>query len=329
MAQFVEGCGSSITDFLVPPDAVVVTTSAQIAPGVKEGISCPTPGTGPYWSHSAAKTTYHTTFYAYIDGGFSQSFNSGRSICTYKEGANSRLEIRPVSTGNTTALRVFINGAEADVGSPTLSRLARYRFDVEYKYDGASGYGRVYVNSVLFAEFTGDTTTGGASGVDNMILANAASGQTWQFSGIISADEDITADFLVQHDTYGAGAVNTMDAGAYTDIDETGANDGDLLIGGSDGQAIEFTTNLPTAYEAGYTVIADIITARARKGTIGPQTLKLGYDIGGTDYVDAGQAPQNATYGPIKVLNANNPDDASAWDIADVDGITRRIEIAT
>jgi hypothetical protein len=107
----------------------------------------------------------------------------------------------------------------------------------------------------------------------------------------------------------GAGATSSW-TGTYANIDETVYSDLDFINSGTANQVSTFSVNAPTL--TGYVVQAVAVTARANRGSGGPQNLKLVLRSGGTDYLGSSKS-LDVGYGAFVEIWETDPATSAAW----------------
>jgi len=125
----------------------------------------------------------------------------------------------------------------------------------------------------------------------------------------------------------GNGA-ETAWAGDYTNVDETGRNDADIIHSNTDGAVETFTKGaLNTLYNT-YAVKGVGVMARAMRGTTGPQNIQLVARSGSTNGFSANKALA-VKWDQYRELFATNPATAAAWTFSEADAAQVGVKAVT
>jgi hypothetical protein len=109
----------------------------------------------------------------------------------------------------------------------------------------------------------------------------------------------------------GAGSTSAW-TGAYTDIDEAVTSDADFISSGTANQVSTFAqTAIPTL--TGYVVRAVCVSARAKRGSSGPQNIRMALRSAGTNYFSGSDISLGLGYAPVQTIWATDPATSAAW----------------
>lgn len=157
---------------------------------------------------------------------------------------------------------------------------------------GASATVRVYVNSNMVIEYTGDVRISSITDIDRVGISGEGNKYRHVMSEIIVADSDTRTLSLVTLFPNAAGDTNDW-TGAYTDIDEGTISDADAVYVDSAAQDAQF--NLSGTPAGTFSVDAIKVVARnCKTGDAAVGTLHLGVKSNGTVDVDDGHASATA-----------------------------------
>lgn len=216
----------------------------------------------------------------------------------------------------TSAAGVNTTLATSTVAIPAPATLTRVDVFVNY---AVAGRLQLYVGGTLVLDYSGDVTTDSATTLDGFALgsANSNSGSvTWGWSEIIVADSDTRGMALATLPVNAAGNTQAW-SGANTDINETTLNDATSISTTTAAQLAEWTVTPASAITSTTGILAVGVSARAAKGSTGPQNLQAAVRTGATDYTSA-NLPVSTTLGPLQATWATNPNTAVAWTGADL-----------
>lgn len=204
--------------------------------------------------------------------------------------------------------------------------------DIHWVVSDTTGVLEFYVNNILYFSFEGDTLTNTVTTVDNIRLycptSNNATAYSFYIGEVIVADEDTRGWRLVTMEPDGTGGVSEW-TGSSTDVDELGFDDTDMLTSSTAGQTERVTTaNLAAGVtQTGFAVEAVAVGARARNdGGTGPQNLELVCYAGTTETLSGNVSGIGTTFDGFNHVFSTNPDDAAAWDFADLSGVEVGVE---
>ena len=191
------------------------------------------------------------------------------------------------------------------------------RYDIHI--DTIGGAVELYIDGNLVAQWTG-TFTGVTSigGVSWKTGGNVASPYGCEIYWAFMADEDTRPIFITESYPTANGAVQGW-AGDETMIDGYVIDDGNVIISNTAEQTSVFVTgDLPSAYAAGYSVMAFGVVARARAlGVGGPRSLAVAARSGTT--IGNGDTKALTTgFAPYQSLITLDPNTGAAWTYASI-----------
>lgn len=125
-----------------------------------------------------------------------------------------------------------------------------------------------------------------------------------RFSQVIVADEPTVGWRLVTRYANGAGATNDW-TGGYTEIDETVYFDADFINSATANQ-VELFTNTGQGM-TGYSVRSVAVSARAKRGSTGPQNIRMALRSAGTTYFSASDIALGLGYAPVQTVWETDP----------------------
>lgn len=188
------------------------------------------------------------------------------------------------------------------------------RLDVYANY-AVAGRVQLYVGGTLAIDYSGDVTTDSATTLDGVgfgsMNTNTGVAGSTSWSEIIVADSDTRGMALASLTPLATG--NTaLWTGAVTDINESTLSDTTTASTATAGQLEEFTVTPASAIGTTTGVLAVVVSARAAKGSTGPQNLQAAVRTGATDYVSA-NLPVTTILGTVQNVWATNPNTSATW----------------
>lgn len=201
----------------------------------------------------------------------------------------------------------------ASATAAVVSQDTLYRVDVELVVNDTTGKFNTYINGAAFVSFSGDTLVG--SGTDIARVAFFSDYDSAYWSAVIIADEDTRGMSFVQSKPSGAGGASDW-TGAYTDIDETGYTDTDVLSASAAAKVSTFAmADLPSGYSTGYDVVATVLAGRMKAGA--SASIKAVYRVGSTNYTGA-DFGAGAAFAGKQVIATVDPSTSAAWTVSGV-----------
>ena len=188
---------------------------------------------------------------------------------------------------------------------------------------GETGTVNIYTNGSLVISYTGDIRFGApAVHLDCVILGMQGNNFVY-LSEIIVSDTDTRNMSLVTLYPSAAGDVSDW-TGAYTNIDELGIDDADLIYDNTDGhQAMFALSNLPAGSFSVLAVKESVRACRASDST--PTSLDIGIKSGATVDVDDNHA-LTTTWTSYERLMLVNPVTGNAFTPTEIDGLQMVLE---
>lgn len=320
-------CGGELDDFV--SSGVAATTSAATFRSAYARCSLLISGsTWPTYNAKAAfaaSSDFSVSARVYFGAGFS----AGQPFLWLATGGSTRLRIRATSTVNSFAtttiyLDSYTSGGVAttlQTSTLTITNSTLYRFDLIVSY-GVSGRVRLYIDQVLYLDYSGDVTASGSTTLNEVYFGSVSTSTfTANISEVIVCTQDSRTLSLATLAPNAAGTTNTFTSGAYTDIDETTASDTDVAISSTTGQILQVNcTGMPTGW-SNLSVVAVKNLASAAKGATGPSKLAIGVRTGGTDYYETATALDGGyTNPPFKIWELN-PVTGVAWTTTEIDAL--------
>jgi hypothetical protein len=265
----------------------------------------------------AAQTSFSMTGRVYINGNITAS----SLLLGLLDGANQRLRLKLVGTSPTTIILEKFDGTTATtLGTSTLTVASsgQYKLDLIVNYTG-SGRVRLYVDQVLYIDYSGDPRAGGSTSLSGLRLGNQGGGNKAEWSEVIVATQDTRTLSLATLAPNAAGSANAW-TGAYTDIDEVTASETDVMTSATANQIANVnTTNMPTG-TSGNGVTAVKIAASAARGTTGPTKLALGVRTNSTDSFPTA-VTLDTGFATVETYYQQNPVTAATWTTAEIDAL--------
>jgi hypothetical protein len=232
------------------------------------------------------------------------AFAAGTWLTLYDTGGTGRIRVRS-GGDNTTLYMDYWNGtAWTEVDNFAISMNDLQTFDIHVVSNTATGSAKLYVAGTLRIEsgtldlsaFTGITKARFTGRTTNAVSAGP--------SQVIMADESTIGWRLKTVPATGAGA-STAWTGGYTEIDEITYSDADFINSATADQVELFTHS--TTVPDGYTVRGVAVTARAKRGTTGPQNMRLMLRSGGTTYDNGADLALDEGYGAFCAVWETDP----------------------
>ena len=207
------------------------------------------------------------------------------------------------------------------------------RFDCHFVVHDTTGTLTVYRDGKEHTQATfsaGDTLLRGESLMDEIGLGHAFSSGAREtyLSAVFVSTTDSRPIHYAQTAIDGAGA-ETDWSGAYTDIDEAGGDDADLIQAGTTADKATYTfAALPTALNTGYTVVGVGVSARAAKGDSSPANLQLAARHSTTNGFSGSKA-LDGVFGPFQHIFPLNPNGGAAWTFTEADAAEVGVQAIT
>lgn len=221
---------------------------------------------------------------------------------------------RVLAGSSALVFQAWDGGAWVGLSAPnsfTIISSAVNRFDVRVNVSNTGNFD-LYANGALQASFTGDTLLGAQTTIDTVWLGNVRATGSSHWSGCFVADED-TRLIVAQHLRPIGNGFHTAWTGDYTDVDDLGDIDGNIINTVTADDLETYTkTTMTTDFDTGYEFMSLGVSAKARRAATGPQNLQLVCRSDTTDGVSA-SIPLDVTYDTKQGFFANDPATAAAW----------------
>lgn len=233
-------------------------------------------------------------------------------LITFRD-ASGNPKIR-FSMSNGVAQAETFNGSVWSVlgtGTQAFFGIARvHEYDIHVTIADSGGRFEVWESNIKHLDLTGDTDTNGAASIGQIYFGSIYDADNTYISEIIVADEP-TFGMRVKTLTLTAdGTTNTLASGDYSGIDEEGLFfDTSLAQGDTDGQLL--LCQLEDFAPAGMTPKAVCVSARARRGSTGPQNISLAVRSGGANHFSAKTLDLN--FSPVYESWDLNPATTGLW----------------
>ena len=304
-----------------------VTTASFISPDVVEGVNIGR-ATQPLVAGLQFTPTADVwvSFYAYA----TRTSSGALPFCVLSGGGVELFRLYQKTPG--AIIQYHNNTSWVDSGTTfTQPNNTAIRFDFHVVIHDTTGTLTVYQNgaektSTTFA--AGDTLLRGEANVDDVRFDNHQANDSFYLSAVLVSDTDSRLIRYAQRALDGAGS-ETDWSGAYTDINESGVDESDVIQSGTTADKATYTfAALPTALNTGYTVVGVGVSARASKGATSPANLQLAARHGTTNGFSASKSLTNMwkVHQDIFILN---PDTASAWTFAEADAAQVGVQAIT
>lgn len=213
----------------------------------------------------------------------------------------------------------------SEAGASIVSN-ATYKIDVQLISYGSSGTVKIYISASAnpIISYTGNISTAATTNLDSVFLV----GPTNSYSGMsefIVADQDTRLLSLATLTPNAAGDLSQW-TGAYTDIDESTANDTDVVNATVSGNV--FQCNLSNLPVGSWQVHGVKVNARATKVGSGISSMSLGLKTNGANHVPA-PVSLGATWTTVEsVIFNTNPVTTTNWTPTDINALQLHLEAA-
>lgn len=261
----------------------------------------------------APLTTIGACCYMYRGSG---TWLSAKKVMGFRGGGSSKLAIRGSASGYLV-LGKWDGASETVLATSTEIPATLGRIDMWIEGYGATARVRVWSESSLLIDYTGDITIPACTGYDEVWWGNPDNGPYVCLSECIVADEITTRLCLVTIYPTGAGDANDLDGGLYSDVDEIACNWADCLWSGTaDQRALFAASNLPAG---SYTIRDLTVVATAARGASGPANLALGVKSGSENF--GTDQSLGLAYGAVSRAMPVNPVTSTVWTQAAVNAV--------
>lgn len=246
-------------------------------------------------------------------------------------GGNARLRLRMSGTSTpTTIVLETWNGTSAvtlATSSLTVTTNTAYKIDWAVDYQ-AAGRLRLWVDQVLFIDYSGDPRVSGATSLNGLSLAPAHSAQNSSFSEVIVADEDTRPLSVKTLAPDATGDVTGWTSGTWQDIDETAASDADLAVSDTASQILSVNcTGMPSG-ASNLSVRAVKSVVYAARGATGPSKIDIGLRQSSTNAFASSQTLDTG-YGVFSATWTINPITSAAFTPSEINALQLAYRSAT
>lgn len=241
----------------------------------------------------------------------------------YDASGNAKVRIRQSNSADTLAVEYWDGAAWTTAGSSIsiVVRGVRNTFDLRCVVNSASGAIELYVaGNPRIASGTIDLS--GITELKKFRFFGASISTTNHstfVSQVVVSDEATIGGRLMTYYINGAGASAGFTTGTYAEVDEAVNNDADFIASTAADQVSMFAATTVSAI-TGYTLRAVGVTARARRGSTGPQNLQLGIRVAGTNYFSS-TFSLGLGYTPVINTWEESPATSSAWVNSELTGL--------
>jgi hypothetical protein len=184
--------------------------------------------------------------------------------------------------------------------------------DIRWIVNSATGTAELYVGGSLRLTATVDLSA--ITSIRKVrIYGGAAGGFNYEtrFSQVIVADASTIGYRLGTCYPSGTGSTSAW-TGSYADVDEAVYSDADFISSGTAAQVSTFAqTAIPTL--TGYVVRAVCVSARAKRGSSGPQNIRMALRSAGTNYFSGADIALGLGYAPVQTIWETDPATSAAW----------------
>lgn len=238
-------------------------------------------------------------------------------------GGSARLRLKVNSAAPSTITLESYNGTTAtslQTSTATIVSDMLYRLDVSVSF-GASGSVKVWVDSALVIDYSGNTAAGGGTTLDSVNLGPMAAGATTGWSEIIVTDgQDPRTLSLKTLIPDSVGAANAW-VGAWSDVDDVTASDTDVMSSATANQVANLgLTGMPAGW-SNLTVTAVKLVASAARGAAGPSKLALGVRTNSADSFPTATTLDTGFSAAVTTTYILNPVTGLAWTPAEIDAL--------
>jgi len=193
-----------------------------------------------------------------------------------------------------------------------------------YLHD-VSGEINAWLEGTQILNFSGDTIPAGATGTVVKIKVEGHGALNWVDDFVWGTGDrpgDVRVDYLVPTADTAQDDFTPTAGDNYACVDEVPASDADYVYTDTNTDADEYDVEDFTATNK--TIVGVTVLARAKQDTATAESIKVGVDSNGTD--DDTQHALTTSWAYYMHNMGDNPDDAAAWEDADIDALKTRIE---
>lgn len=306
--------GTSMADFTAHSSTSAYTTTSNLAAYVDEGIRLGGPASMRTPSFAGQSEIWLSfTIHPW-------DVNSNRTTVRFLNSDGDSVAIMASTSAGTHGWRLDLftgpsSTTTVATGSTSLAEDSVYRFDIHLLIDDTVGVADIFIDGTSYATFSGDTNRITNSDITQISFETNTNSHDYDVSAVIVSTADTRAmEFLQRKPT--ADGAETDWSGDYTDIDENGFNDSDLISSSTDLDTSTFTgASLPSAVNT-FDVVAVVVAARAQEGA--SATLRAAVRVGGTTYAPVDMEAESSA-NPAQGIITVNPATSAAWTFAAAD----------
>jgi hypothetical protein len=251
---------------------------------------------------------------------------TSNNFIVFQDGISRRLHLSVVASSYAAGafyqlIKVDNSGTRTVLQTSSIlpTALTKQKFDFFVNY-AVSGQVIVYLDGTEIINYSGDVTTNSATTISHfdlgqLVSASGAGGTATFWTEVIASTLDTRSLRLVTMPPAANG--NTFAwTNSYASIDEITMDDADLCASAAANDILE-TTVTSSGITGTPAIVAVCITARAQKGSTGPQNASLMVRTGGNDYVTASHALP-AAFSRVADVFETNPATSGAWAYTDL-----------
>lgn len=324
--------GGEDVDFTVTGSPTANTTAgnfrsswARLAMSTNGGSTAVPPNPGIIATFASASSDFWC--HAQLLSGNANTNND--RLMTWADGSTWRLLVS--GTGSTGSIKVSTrngSGTVVDlVSSGNVVPTTLMQVDVHIVYAVAGSFD-FYINGTNVLSYTGDITTNSATSLSSMSMGSFGSIANVFWSEVICATTDTRS--MNRLTVFPVGNGNTQQMSSIqaspcstSELAATSFNDANYIFDTVSNHTEECTLATPgsgsVVIPSGtYNVLALQLSARALRGTSGPQHYSYVTRTGGADYNSSNQSPGTAFANNPNYIQATNPATSSAWATTDL-----------
>lgn len=181
-----------------------------------------------------------------------------------------------------------------------------------FTVNNVSGLGEIYVGGSQ--RLTQSVDLSAITSIRKVrVFGGAAGGFNYEtrFSQLAVADVSLIGFVLGTCPLTGAGSTSSW-TGTYASIDEAVYSDADFISSDTANQVSTFAQT-PIATLTGYVIRAVCVSARAKRGSSGPQNIRMALRSAGTNYFSGSDIALGLGYAPVQTIWATDPATSAAW----------------
>lgn len=274
----------------------------------------PTPGLGEGYTGklSTDVSSFWITARAYF-----KTYSSNRELLSIRDstGVKRLLLLTSGGAGSFSLYKGAASGSQTLLqnSSNSLPIATLIKIDINVVNYGASGTVSMYVDGTLIISYTGNIQTDSATVLSSFTLANSGDNSYW--SEVIVSDND-TRNMSVVTLAPAANGNSFSWTGSYASVNEVSLDDGTLITSATVGDLAQMTVG-SSGINATMSIKAVAVTARAARGSTGPQNVKMNVRTGAADYFSPTVA-LNTVLDRAQGVFVNNPSTSGQWAYSDL-----------